>query len=449
MFSDPDIDKMALSVRGVGKCYHIYAKPKDRLKQTLWRGRRCFYQEFWALRDVTFDVQRGECLGIIGRNGSGKSTLLQVIAGTLVPTEGQAVIRGRVGALLELGSGFDPNFTGRENVFMQGAILGFSPSDIEARFDEIAAFADIGDFIHQPVKFYSSGMFVRLAFAAQILMEPDILVVDEVLAVGDAAFQRRCYRRLNKIRANGASILFVSHSLELVRTVCDRAIYLERGKPKALGTASSVCDGYLADLLAEQMSENDYADQPAKDTASSQRKVPTEEVVLDRFDSGAPGNKVIQGNRAIDVIEADISRNDTQYSYCREGDRLKVRARLKVSQSIPVFLFGVLIRDRYGNDIFGSSTPSSDLGVPAGVRPGDVLHVEMTIKCDIRPDTYFITLGVQAHEFSDLFFYGHDVLQFTVEPPIGQNLMLKGGVARLEHSVSACLVKAESQEVRS
>ncbi|HOW19105.1 MAG TPA: ABC transporter ATP-binding protein, partial [Phycisphaerae bacterium] len=206
-------DEIAVAVRDLGKCYGIYPRPMDRLKRTLWRGRRRFCTEFWALRNVSFDLRRGEAIGVIGRNGSGKSTLLQMIAGTLRPTEGEIEVRGRVAAMLELGSGFNPEFTGRENIYLNGSILGLSISEIDRRFDEIAAFADIGAFLDQPVKTYSTGMLVRVAFAVQTVLEPDVLIVDEALAVGDAAFQIKCMTRMSRLLDKGVSVLLVTHDV--------------------------------------------------------------------------------------------------------------------------------------------------------------------------------------------------------------------------------------------
>ncbi|MEG2632384.1 MAG: ABC transporter ATP-binding protein, partial [Comamonas sp.] len=203
MFSDD----LAISIVGVSKVYNIYDKPQDRLKQMLWKQSRKLHDEFWALNDINFDVKKGETVGIVGRNGSGKSTLLQIICGTLMPTYGHVERRGRLSALLELGSGFNPDFTGRENVYLSGAILGLSKDEVDARFDKIAAFADIGQFIDSPVKHYSSGMFARLAFAVVIHVDPEILIVDEILAVGDAAFQRRCLAKFYEVRDRGCSIL--------------------------------------------------------------------------------------------------------------------------------------------------------------------------------------------------------------------------------------------------
>jgi len=215
--------EIVLKVENIGKRYEIYEVPHHRLLQTLLRGRKQFYKEFWALRDVSFEVKKGECLGIIGRNGCGKSTLLQIIAGTLAPTTGSVSVNGKIAALLELGSGFNPEFTGRENVYMNGAIMGLSKAEMDQKFDEIAAFADIGEFIDQPVKIYSSGMYVRLAFAAAINVDPDILIIDEALSVGDELFQRKCFSRIEAIKSSGATILFVSHSGGTIVELCDRA----------------------------------------------------------------------------------------------------------------------------------------------------------------------------------------------------------------------------------
>ncbi len=238
---------------GLGKRYEIYDKPQDRLKQTLFRGRRQFYREFWALRDVSLDVRKGETVGIIGRNGCGKSTLLQLIAGTLSATTGE---RARSTAAWPRCSSSARasirDFTGRENVFMNGAILGIPRAEMERRFDDIAAFADIGDFIDQPIKTYSSGMIVRLAFSVSINVDPDILIVDEALAVGDAAFQFKCLERLDTLTKSGVTLLFVSHNMEMVRTFCNRVVYLEAGRVKATGAPEDMAELYFFDLRAEQ-----------------------------------------------------------------------------------------------------------------------------------------------------------------------------------------------------
>ncbi len=228
----------AIKVENLSKCYQIYDTPRDRLKQfVLPRMQQLiglhstqYYREFWALRNVSFEVAKGETVGIIGRNGSGKSTLLQIICGTLSPSFGRITTHGRIAALLELGAGFNPEFTGRENVYMNASVLGLSRDEIDARFDDIAAFADIGEFIEQPIKAYSSGMYARLAFSIAINVDPEILIVDEALAVGDARFVSKCMRRIKEIQENGATILFVSHDVSSVRTLCERAIWLDKGR---------------------------------------------------------------------------------------------------------------------------------------------------------------------------------------------------------------------------
>lgn len=234
----------AIRTRGVSKSYHIYNNPRDRLKQILFGKWKTYYREFWALENIDLEIQRGEAVGIIGRNGSGKSTLLQLICGTLAPTRGEVNVNGRISALLELGSGFNMEFTGRENVFINAAILGLSRPQILERFDAIAAFADIGEFLDRPVKTYSTGMLVRLAFAVQVGIDPDILIVDEALSVGDIFFQQKCMRRMRQLREKGVTILFVSHDLAMVRDFCDNALYLANGKSAFYGPSHLAIQQY-------------------------------------------------------------------------------------------------------------------------------------------------------------------------------------------------------------
>lgn len=248
MSSDP-----AIRLNNLGKCYHLYDKPRDRLLQMLSRGRRRYYREFWALKNVSFSVGHGECLGIVGRNGSGKSTLLQMVCGTLNPSEGEVSVQGRVAALLELGAGFNPEFSGRENVLLNAAVIGLSPEEAAARFEEIVDFSGIRDFIDQPVKTYSSGMYVRLAFSIATSVDPEILVVDEALSVGDGEFARRSFDRIMALKEKGKTILFCSHSLYQVEAFCDRAVWLEGGKPMVSGQAKEVVSAYN-DFLDRQNS---------------------------------------------------------------------------------------------------------------------------------------------------------------------------------------------------
>lgn len=249
----------AIIVRSLSKCYQVYDQPRHRLLQMLFRGRRQYYRQFWALRDVSFDVKRGETVAIIGRNGSGKSTLLQLLCGTLTPTMGVVEVAGRIAALLELGAGFNPEFSGRENVFLNAAILGLNRAQIEERFSQIEAFAEIGSFIDQPVKTYSSGMYVRLAFSVAIHTDPQVLVVDEALSVGDARFQAKCLNRIKQMKEAGVSILFVSHDINAVRSLCDRAIWLDKGTIRLSGQVFPVTAEYTEFLFDDVTSRSETA----------------------------------------------------------------------------------------------------------------------------------------------------------------------------------------------
>jgi len=234
----------AISVRNLSKVYCLYDRPQDRLKQMFLRKRKKLYRDFWALKDISFDVKKGEALGIIGRNGAGKSTLLQILAGTMSPTMGEVSVNGRVACLLELGSGFNPEFTGRENVYLNGSILGFSRSEMDELFDEIALFAEIGEFMDQPVKLYSSGMYVRLAFAVQACVEPDVLIVDEALSVGDIFFQQKCHTRIEELLNKKTAVVFVSHSMGPVQKYCKNTILLENGRMEFSGISSEAIKRY-------------------------------------------------------------------------------------------------------------------------------------------------------------------------------------------------------------
>lgn len=242
--------------RNLSKCYALFERPVDRLKQMLWRGRRRYYREFWALRDVSFDVHRGEGFGVIGRNGAGKSTLLQLLCGTITPTAGRVEVNGRIAALLELGAGFNPEFTGRENVYLSASILGFSKQEIDDRFEEIVDFSGIRDFIDQPVKIYSSGMYVRLAFSIATAFDPEILIIDEALSVGDEAFARKSFQRIQAIRERGATLLFCSHAMYHVESLCTRALWLDGGRIRHCGDVGDTIRAYQDFLRASEAVEN-------------------------------------------------------------------------------------------------------------------------------------------------------------------------------------------------
>lgn len=264
--------KPAIKITNLDKCYQLYAHPKDRLKQFLWRGKRQFFREFWALQDINFEVMPGEVVGIIGRNGAGKSTLLQLICGTLTPSRGEVTVNGRVAALLELGAGFNPEFSGRENIFMNASIMGLSDADISDRFDEIVDFSGIGDFIDQPVKTYSSGMYVRLAFSVAINVDPDILVIDEALSVGDGAFARKSFDRIMALKNQGKTILFCSHSLYQVETICNKVLWLNNGVLKKISSPADTVVAYNNFLNTDSANTNEQ--KTVENSTSGNAQVP-------------------------------------------------------------------------------------------------------------------------------------------------------------------------------
>jgi lipopolysaccharide transport system ATP-binding protein len=346
------VSSPAVQFSNVSKSYSIYAAPRDRLKELATFQTRKFHTEFWALRDVSFDVQRGETFCVVGENGSGKSTLLQICAGILAPTTGTAIAHGRVAALLELGSGFNPEFSGKDNVYLNGAILGLSHKDMDRRFPDIEAFAEIGAFIHQPVKTYSSGMAVRLAFAVAIHVDPEILLVDEALAVGDIYFRQRCMRKVHELRQRGVTILFVSHATSDVKALGDRAMWLEKGVVKALGRTDLVVAQYLA-----AMSEKDRAYQvheqahefPSADAQSLQAP---EEVVED-----IPNVDHRFGDRKAEVMGITVlDVEGSRVASLKPDSTIVVRISVRAKENIDRPIVGFLLRNHLGVDFAGSNT---------------------------------------------------------------------------------------------
>ena len=360
MSSDDDI---ILSVRNISKCFEMYEKPVHRLWQTLFAGKRKFYKEFWALKDISFDVRRGECIGIVGRNGAGKSTLLQIITGTLSPSTGSVDVKGRIAALLELGSGFNPEFTGHENVYLNGAILGLSKEEIDKRYDDILAFADIGDFIDQPVKTYSSGMMVRLAFAVQVMVDPDILIVDEALAVGDAFFQQKCMRFLKKF-CKDHTVLFVSHDTGAVTALCNRAILLSKGSIELEGTPTEVSKRYLLDYYqdgqkvdgaqmaskGETMAVESFVDMRQKLFNSSTLRT---DIELFKFDLNA--SSFGDGGASLYRVRMlDSDRNPLAWAV--GGEIVILEIAFKVNRNVTSPIIGFTIKNRYGQNVVVDNT---------------------------------------------------------------------------------------------
>lgn len=355
--------ELVVSVKELSKFYEVYQKPIYRLLQfivpRIYRIFRRevpkFYQEFWALRDVSFDLRKGEVLGIVGRNGSGKSTLLQIITGTLQPTSGEVLINGRVAALLELGSGFNPEFSGRENIFMSASILGLSRQEIDSRFEKIVRFADIGDFVEQPVKTYSSGMYVRLAFAVVAHVDADILIIDEALAVGDAFFTQKCMRFLREFMKNRV-VIFVSHDTSSVLSLCSKAIWLEKGRAVMAGKPGLVCESYLQSFYERTILGTNQlvASNPVQSNIGPQNSdVPADSIsVVDNFESSRAFGK---GNAQI-VEVGLLDRTNRVLRWIRGGEIVKIRIIGKVVNEINQPIIGFFIKDRLGQMLFGDNT---------------------------------------------------------------------------------------------
>lgn len=361
-------EQAAIRVEGAGKFYPPRLSPA-RLLRYLWpKPLTPKPVDFWALRDVSFDLRRGEVLGVLGRNGSGKSTLLQLVAGLLVPSEGRIEVRGVTSALLELGAGFNPEFTGRENIFLSGAVYGFSRAQMEERFDDIAAFADIGPHLDQPVKTYSTGMFARLAFSVAIQVDPDILLVDEVLSVGDMGFQAQCFRRIEEMREQGATILFVSHDLNAVMSLCERAVLLDAGRLAAEGTPKQVVDEYIQ-LLGRH-------EAPSRSTRS-----------------GAPAAPARRAEIA-DVRLLNSRGEATVRPYSGEKCRLECRVVFHAEVERPVV--SLQFKTLLGLVVFDVATLYTGKSLPP-CRAGDELRVRLDVALNLAAGRYRIGAGVSDH----------------------------------------------------
>ena len=375
----------AVIVENGSKNYRIYAKPADRLKELIFRGRK-FHEDFWALRDVSFRVPAGSTFGVVGENGSGKSTLLQMIAGTLQPSEGKVTINGRVAALLELGAGFNPEFTGKENVILNAAIMGLTEEETVARLPEIERFAEIGSFIDQPVKTYSSGMYVRLAFAVAIHVDPEILLVDEALSVGDVYFQQRCMRRIRQMKQDGKTILFVSHDVTAVKNLCDSAIWLEHGKLQAIGEPDAVVGKYLA---AMTLRRDPYASDGIR---SSTARIANGNGLVVRT---LPNVDHRWGNRHAEIIGIQIL--DARGIPCEtseHGGQIVVRVSAAFHEDVAQPIVGIMMRNRLGEDICGINTSAEGVELPPA-RAGQCFTVDFNLKLPLLvPGNYHVSPAV-------------------------------------------------------
>jgi len=421
---------IAISVSGLGKRYDIYSTPRDRLKQfvvppvqRLFGFREfSYYEEYWALRDISFEIRKGESFGVVGRNGSGKSTLLQLITGTLSPTTGNVVTHGRVAALLELGSGFNPDFTGRDNVYMNAMLLGMTRDEVDGRFDKIASFADIGAYLDQPVKTYSSGMLVRLAFAVQVQVDPDILIVDEALAVGDALFQKRCFSHLEKLLSDGVTLLFVSHDQESVRTLTHRGILLNGGKKVTIGPSPQVLLSYRK-LLHEEESTY-FASLAPKLKLDEPATIDTTKVVAPEKESSVDdktvellvqnrSDQISFGEGGIEVVSVKTYNGDGEpCAVFYPGDTIRIRVDCLSKIDSDRINVAVRIRNREGIKIYSWGTLNQDMTVLAGLDEGEVFwkrhihvgesfHVWLECSSILGPNLYEIQASVSYEDSPD------------------------------------------------
>jgi len=373
------------------------------------RTPRAYHREFWALRDVSFSIGRGETVGVMGRNGAGKSTLLQILAGTMSPTSGSVEINGRVAALLELGSGFNPEFTGRDNVYFNAAVMGLSREQIDETFDEIVAFADIGEFIHQPVKTYSTGMMMRLAFAVQTSVDPSVLIVDEALSVGDARFQKKCFDKFRAFRAAGKTILLVTHSADTITAICDRAILLESGRLVVDNEPLYVTKYYHRMLFGTGVEESSQArpePQNKREDAltepdagkSSMKPIVDTRNVLNGLSPTPPTNDhasgLRYGDRKAEILDFVILNERRESADVLEsGEHYHFIIRVIVHEDLTDIVAAFLIRDLRGIDLYGTDTLLQDITIPAH-RRGEIFAVEMYVKMSLSPGQYFLTPSV-------------------------------------------------------
>lgn len=433
----------AIQATGLGKCYQIYSQPIDRLKQALFRGQQKFYREFWALRDISFVLHAGETLGIIGRNGSGKSTLLQMICGTLTPTEGSVHTHGRVAALLELGSGFNPEFTGIENVQLNASLLGLTKMEIEDKMDDILAFADIGEFVHQPVKTYSSGMVVRLAFGVIANANPSILVVDEALAVGDAVFTRKCMRFIESLR-DDKTILFVSHDAASVASLCDQCLWLDKGKLVMHSETRHVLECYRKACHSE-FQETDLAVHdlhPDRGNLASNQKVveavsgpvihPSLRAQEASFQVGLPERlltNVVEmpsasrefGDGAIFIEQVSLVYSDNPHeplAMVKGGERVTLKLIARCNQQVVrPCIAGFSVSNEKGLEFFGENTfIAQDPDAGPLLRPGECLIATFVFTIPpLRPGHYFVAVALASGTQSEhvQHHYIHEAFEFV------------------------------------
>lgn len=434
---------IAIRIENLSKCYHVYDAPHDRLKQFVLprlqrvagQAPRHYFREFWALNDVSLEVKKGETVGIIGRNGSGKSTLLQLICGTLSPTRGKVETYGRIAALLELGSGFNRAFTGRENVYMNASLLGLTKEEIDSRFGDIAAFADIGEFINRPVKTYSSGMMVRLAFSVAINVDPEILIVDEALSVGDELFQRKCFSRIESIRANGATILFASHSGNTIVELCDRVVLLDSGEKLVVGLPKQTVGRYQKLIYApadkrngirehirnsdDRVIEAIHEDSDSSCEDQSDSRITKEE--LERFDPNLKPSSTIEYESNGALIESPVvlTLSGNKVNNLVRGKIYRYSFNVRFIKSAHNVRFGMLIKSVTGVELGGAESALSIASAIQSVAANKRFRVEFLFNANLNAGIYFMNAGVLGQTENQNDGYLHrlvDIAMFRILP---------------------------------
>lgn len=420
-----------IEVKNVTKVYRLYDKPIDRLKESLSPRGKCLHRDFYALRDVSFEVEKGQSCGIIGTNGSGKSTMLKIITGVLTKTEGYVKADGKISALLELGAGFNSEYTGIENVYMNGTMMGFSKKEMDERLPGILEFADIGDFVYQPVKSYSSGMFVRLAFALAINVDPEILIVDEALSVGDVFFQAKCYHRMDELRAKGTTILMVTHDMGSVMKYCDKVVLLNKGEKVAEGRPGEMVDLYKKILagqyrqLKDMLEEKKHTAEPQggkieKEDGDAQKVAKQEKAIkpgsLMRSEMTVNPNVNEYGNGRAEIYDFGIEDQGGRLTnLVLKGESFTIRERIRFYDDIEMPIFTFTIRDKKGNDLTGTNTMFEGADVRR-VKNGDEYEVRFTQRMDLQGGEYLLSMSCTGFEQGEHVVYHrlYDLLNLTV-----------------------------------
>lgn len=437
----------ALTVNNVTKIYKLYEKPIDRLKEAMSLTHKNYHRDFFALNGISFDVEKGQTVGIIGTNGSGKSTILKIITGVLTPTTGDVQVDGVISALLELGAGFNMDYTGIENIYMNGTMMGFSRKEMDEKLQDILDFADIGDFVYQPVKTYSSGMFVRLAFALAINVEPEILIVDEALSVGDVFFQAKCYRRMEEIRKNGTTILMVTHDMGAIIKYCDRVVVLNKGNFIAEGEPGKMVDLYKK-ILANQMDDLNeelesvdnrlYNDFSGDQALADKSRAAAGGMMKDKLTINP--NRTEYGDKRAEIIDFGLlDERGNITNLLLKGERFTIKERIHFHGEIETPIFTYTIKDKRGADLTGTNTmfESSDV---KSVKKGDEYVVEFTQKMTLQGGEYLLSMSCTGFENGEHVVYHrlYDIVNITVIS--NKNTV---GVYDMEPDVSLTLMRAE------